>query len=308
VKRQSTLILWLSVIAAAAVMALTARADDLAKVGRDILAKNQGAVVAVKLAIKQSISMGGRENKSESKTETTGTMIDPSGLTVVSLATTDPGSTVKDVYARAITARGGDLSQFKFDSELNDVKIVLADGTEIPAEVVLRDKDLDLAFLRPSDKQPKPLACLDLTKDAKAQVLDEVIVLNRLSQAANRAPAISIGRIEGIIDKPRTFYLLGQSMWAYSLGAPVFSTDGKLIGIVLMRSSKTQADQDSGFIFSNLNQWGMMPVILPASDMVDGAKQALEAKAPTAEEKPAPENKPRADEKAGPAAAPAKSP
>jgi hypothetical protein len=143
----------------------------------------------VKLAIKQSVSMGGRENKSESKTETTGTVIDPSGLTVVSLATTDPSSTVKDAYARAIAARGGDMSQFKFDSELNDVKIVLADGTEIPADVVLRDKDLDLAYLRPSDKQAKPLACLDLTKDAKAQVLDEVIVINRLNQAANRAPA-----------------------------------------------------------------------------------------------------------------------
>ena len=295
-------------IATAVVMAATAWADDLAGIGREILAKHQDAVVAVKLAIKQSVSMGGRENKSESKTATTGTVIDPSGLTVVSLAATDPSSTIKDAYARAIAARGGDMSQFKFDSELNDVKIVLADGTEIPAEVVLRDKDLDLAYLRPSEKPAKPLACLDLTKDAKPQVLDEVIVLNRLNQAANRASAISIGRIEGIIDKPRTFYLLGQSMWAYSLGAPVFSADGNLIGIVLLRSSKTQTDQDSGFIFSNLNQWGMMPVILPASDIVDGAKQAMEAKVPTTEEKSTSENKPRASEKAGPAAPPAKSP
>jgi hypothetical protein len=295
-------------IATAVVMAATAWADDLAGIGREILAKHQDAVVAVKLAIKQSVSMGGRENKSESKTATTGTVIDPSGLTVVSLAATDPSSTIKDAYARAIAARGGDMSQFKFDSELNDVKIVLADGTEIPAEVVLRDKDLDLAYLRPSEKPAKPLACLDLTKDAKPQVLDEVIVLNRLNQAANRASAISIGRIEGILDKPRTFYLLGQSMWAYSLGAPVFSTDGKLVGIVLLRSSKTQTDQDSGFIFSNLNQWGMMPVILPASDMIDGAKQAMEAKASTTEEKPPSENRPRASETAAPAAAPAKTP
>ena len=97
------------------------------------------------------------------------------------------------------------------------------------------------------------------------------------------------GSKEVIIEKPRTFYLLGQSLWGYSLGAPVFTTDGKLIGIVLLRSAKTQTDQDSGFIFSNLNQAGMMPVILPASDIVDGAKQAREAKAPAAEEKPATE-------------------
>lgn len=307
-KNHSPLVVTLAIATAATMMTAAAWADDLARTGREILAKHQEAVVAVKLAIKQSVSMGGRENKSESKTTTTGTVIDPSGLTVVSLAATDPSSTIKDAYARAITARGGDLSQFKFDSELNDVKIVLADGTEIPADVVLRDKDLDLAYLRPAEKQAKPLACLDLTKDAKAQVLDEVIVINRLNQAANRAPAISIGRIEGVLDKPRTFYLLGQSMWAYSLGAPVFSTDGKLVGIVLLRSAKTQTDQDSGFIFSNLNQWGMMPVILPASDIVDGAKQALEAKTPAAEEKPTTEDKPRASEKASPATPPAKSP
>ncbi|HTS16530.1 MAG TPA: serine protease, partial [Verrucomicrobiae bacterium] len=274
------------------------------KAGRDVLGKNQAAVVTVKLAIKQSMSMGGRESKSESKTETTGTVIDPSGLTVVSLATTDPSSTVKEAYARAIAARGGDMSQFKFDSELNDVKIVTADGTEIPAEVVLRDKDLDLAYLRPSDKPAKPLAFIDLSKDAKAEILDEVIVINRLSQAADRTPAVSIGRIEGIIEKPRTFYLLGQSMWGYSLGSPVFSMDGRLIGIVLLRSSKTQVDQDSGFIFSNLNQYGMMPVILPASDIVDGAKQALEARSPSADEKPAPAGKPAADGKTSPSKTP----
>ncbi len=300
-RKHSASILLVALVAAGAMVSFRAQADDLAKSGREILAKSQGAVVTVKLAIKQSVSMGGRENKSETKTETTGTVIDPSGLTVVSLATTDPSSTVKEAYARAIAARGGDMSQFKFDSELNDVKIVLADGTEIPAEVVLRDKDLDLAYLRPSDKPAKPLAFIDLGKDAKAQILDEVIVINRLSQAADRTPAVSIGRIEGIIEKPRTFYLLGQSMWGYSLGAPVFSTDGKLIGIVLLRSAKTQTDQDSGFIFSNLNQWGMMPVILPAGDIVDGAKQAREAKAAATEEKPS------AGEAVKPAPAPAKS-
>jgi trypsin-like peptidase len=284
-------ITWMLSVTLALIVA-TARADDAAKAGRDILAKSQSAVVAVKLSIKQSVSMSGRDSKSETKTETTGTVIDPSGLTVVSLATTDPSTAMKDAYARAMAARGGDMSQFKFESELTDVKIVLADGTEIAADVVLRDKDLDLAYLRPSDKPAKPLPSIDLTKDTKAQILDEVIVVNRLNQSANRALAISVGRIEAIIDKPRTFYLLGQSMWAYSLGAPVFSLDGKLVGILFLRSTKSQSDQMSGFMFNNLDQWGMMPVILPASDIVDGAKQALEAKAPAPEEKPTTPEKP----------------
>jgi len=290
-KRHTTLVLSIALAVVGGMTTSSARADDAAKSGREILVKCQQAVVTVKLAIKQSISMGGRDQKSESKTETTGTVIDPSGLTVVSLATTDPSSAMKDTYARAMAARGADMSQFKFESELTDVKIVLTDGTEIPAEVVLRDKDLDLAFLRPSDKPAKPLPFVDLAQDAKAQILDEVIVVNRLSQVANRVPAISVGRIEAIVDRPRTFYVLGQSMWGYALGSPVFSLNGKLVGVLFLRSSKTQTDQASGFMFSNLNVFGMMPIILPASDIVDGAKQALQAKSPAAEEKPATEEK-----------------
>ncbi len=290
-KRQITLILSLTLAGFGGWTVFPAQAEDAAKSGREILAKCQQAVVTVKLAIKQSMSMGGHDSKSESKTETTGTVIDPSGLTVVSLATTDPGSAVKDSYTRAMAARGADMSQFKLESELSDVKIVLADGTEIPAEVVLRDKDLDLAYLRPSDKPAKPLPFVDLAQDAKVQILDEVIVVNRLSQVANRVPAVSIGRIEAIVDKPRTFYVLGQSMWGYALGSPVFSLNGKLVGILFLRSAKTQTEQSSGFMFSNLSVFGMMPIILPASDIVDGAKQALEAKSPAPEEKPAAEEK-----------------
>lgn len=270
---------------------LTARADDAAKAGREILAKCQSAVVTVKLALKQSVSMGGHDSKSESKAETTGTVIDPSGLTIVSLSVTDPSSALKDTYTRMITARGGDVSQFKFESELTDLKIVLADGTEIPAEVVLRDKDLDLAYLRPSDKPAKALPFVDLSRDAKAQLLDEVIVVNRLNQVANRVPAVSVGRIEAVVEKPRTFYVLGQAMWGYALGSPVFALDGKLVGILFLRTAKAPVEQASGFVFNNLNVFGMMPIILPASDIVDGAKQALEAKSPAAEEKPATEEK-----------------
>ncbi|HUJ11036.1 MAG TPA: serine protease [Verrucomicrobiae bacterium] len=292
-KVSGVLILFVALV----VTAFPSQASDVANSGREILAKCQDAVVTVRLALKQSISMGGRESKSDSKVETTGTVIDPSGLTVVSLSTTDPGSAVKETYARAIAARGGDPSQLKFDSEISDLKIVLADGTEIPADVVLRDKDLDLAFLRPSDKPTKPLPFVDLSSDAKPKVLDEVVVVNRLNKTANRVPAVSIGRIEAIVDKPRTFYVLGEATWGYSLGAPVFSLDGKLIGILFLRSAEAQVDQTSGFMFSGLSQWGMMPIVLPASDIVDGAKQALAAKIPSNEEK-AKSEKPAPTEKA----------
>ena len=44
------------------------------------------------------------------------------------------------------------------------MKILLDDGTEVPAEIVLRDKDLDLAFIRPKAKPASPMTSVDLTK------------------------------------------------------------------------------------------------------------------------------------------------
>src|SRR5260221_5976843 len=94
--RHFALILSMALTMFGGLTAFPARADDAAKSGREILAKYQQAVVTVKLAIKQSVSMGRRDSKSDSQTETTGTVIDPSGLTFVSLATTYPSNPMKD--------------------------------------------------------------------------------------------------------------------------------------------------------------------------------------------------------------------
>ena len=110
-------------------------------------AKNQDALVTVKLVVNYNISFGGQEQQKESKTEAMGTVIDPSGLTVISLTTIDPSALMK------AQMRGGQRDM-KIDSEVKDAKIVLADNTEIPAQVVLRDKDLDVAYLRRPTSRP----------------------------------------------------------------------------------------------------------------------------------------------------------
>lgn len=184
--------------------ASTIQADEGAVAGRDILSKYQNAVLTVKLVIKQGMSFGGRDaNKSESKSEATGTVIDPSGLTVISLTATDPSGLLGDLMGGS----DDEDMKLKIESEVTDVKLILPDATEVPAKIVLRDKDLDLAFIRPVDKPTKPLTYIDLANDSKPKILDELIVLNRLGKVANRAPAVSLDRVESMIEKPRTFYV-----------------------------------------------------------------------------------------------------
>src|SRR5215211_6916296 len=67
------------------------RAQDLTAQGREIFKKHQTCVITVELVIKSKFGFGGGGGDArESRQEVTGTVIDPSGLTAVSLSSTDP--------------------------------------------------------------------------------------------------------------------------------------------------------------------------------------------------------------------------
>jgi S1-C subfamily serine protease len=155
-------------------------ADDNTAVGREITAKYGPAVVKVQIVMKMSMSFMGSGESQEQKIEVTGTTVDPSGLTIVSMSSTNPADMVQDMY-------GGDMEDMHFKTDVTDVKIRLADGKEIPAKIVLRDKDLDLAFLRPVNKPAVPLPYLDIKDSCKLDVLDQTITITRLGKIANRA-------------------------------------------------------------------------------------------------------------------------
>ena len=241
--------------------AVPCRASELAEKGREIFNQNQHAVVTVQVVLK--LSSGGRSR--ENRQEITGTVVDPSGLTVLALSAADPN----EMYQRMVADQG---SQDQLETEVTDLKILLADGTEVPAEIVLRDKDLDLAFIRPKSKPASPMAAVDLSKSTPVQLLDEVITLNRLNSAAGRAYAASVERISAVIQKPRTFYIPDSSMTATTLGSPAFALDGKVVGLFVMRAVSSKSG-------GNLTiRDNMTSIILPAEDVLKGAKQAPEAK------------------------------
>jgi hypothetical protein len=239
--------------------------SELAEKGRDIFNKNQHAVVTVEIVLKMTYSSSGQPSApQETKQEATGTVVDPSGLTVLALSACDPS----DMYQRVMSQQ----SRYKVDSEVSDVKILLDDGSELPAEIVLRDKDLDLAFIRPKTKPATPMAAVDLNRSAPAQVLDEVMTLNRLNKAASRAYAASIEHIAAVVQKPRMFYIPDSTATATTLGSPAFLLDGKVLGVFVMRA----VSSGSGGAY-NYRQ-NVTSIILPAQEILKAAKQAPEPK------------------------------
>jgi hypothetical protein len=248
-------------------LALPCTADELADKGREIFKQHQRTVVTVQVVQKTTISMPGQGSPSrESKQDITGTVVDGSGLTVLALSACDPSN----LYESMMAGMGDEDMQFKMETELTDVKILLDDGTELPSEVVLRDKDLDLAFIRPKTKPASPMAAVDLGKASQAEVLDQIIALNRLGNAAGRAYAASVERITAVVQRPRTFYIPDSTMTATSLGSPAFTLDGNILGVFVMRSVSSKG----GMGMFNLRPDGLTSIILPAADVLKAAKQA----------------------------------
>ena len=82
-----------------------ARAQDTRAAARDVVKKWQAAIVNVRVVLKTRMSMGGREMQSnDDSVDAVGTVIDPSGLTVMSLGSLNPGAMMSKIDRRQ---RGG---------------------------------------------------------------------------------------------------------------------------------------------------------------------------------------------------------
>ena len=209
--------------------------------------------------------MYGQEHNDESKNEAIGMVIDPSGLTVSSLTATNIMGFVSDAMDSAVGEVGGE--KIKSSTEVTSVKLLLPDGKEVPAQIVLRDKDLDLVFIRPLNKPAQPYQAMDLTQAGDAQMLDNVVVMTRLGTVANRAIALLRNNVTAVVEKPRKYYVIESS--AMQNVGPAFTQDGKVIGLIVVRKSPVLDIRKISFS-------EVLAIILPAATIAEVAKQAPE--------------------------------
>ncbi len=255
----SAMVMWAAVMprpgyAAEKGVAATVKAleeDEKQKV-LSVMKDNQDAVVMVEIVVNITATYQGQQRSPrEKKLRINGTTIDESGLTVISNSRSDPMA--------LLSSRMKKLPGFSVDVEVLESKLILNDGTELPAKVALKDADLDLAFVVPAETQ-KGLAHVTLDPDTDPSLLDLVCSISRMDLSANRTPLIHLGRVAGIIEKPRTYYV-GPGV---SPGLPAFDEDGRCFGLFLRRKGP---DGPSG-----------SPVILPASDVLEIARQLMKKK------------------------------
>jgi|CZKI01.1.fsa_nt_gi hypothetical protein len=278
-----------AIVAAHALLFLPALAvgrtesEILAQKGRDVEAHSAGAVVSVELVAVLRGTMGGKAMPPhEQKIMVDGTVLAESGLTVTALSVVDP----KMMQESMASVRGAKV-EFA-ETEFKDVTLRLSNNTEVPAAIVLRDPDLNLVFVAPIPGKVTPapkFSHVDLSNEAKAVVLGDYFVVTRAAKEFQRMPLVFPVTIVGIVERPRTKYLISSQV----AGAPAFDPDGKILGIGTV-------DFSSGHASGIIN--------LPSRDVAELAKQAAAVKP---EEKLAEDaqGKDKAPAAAQPAAAPA---
>jgi hypothetical protein len=180
-------------------------------------------------------------------------------LVVAALSQVDPA---RRFSGRELRRPSGNI-KLEAVATLKEFKVIMPDGTEIPSEIIMKDSDLDLAFVRikTASKEAKGIVfhAIDLKDNAPGKVLDDVVTLSRMEEVLNRAPAVTRGQITTVTKKPREFLRVSGG----APGCPTFLVDGKVLGITVNRSVKNRNPAE---------------VIIPAADVLEIGDQAKSAK------------------------------
>ena len=252
---------------------------DTGNVAIALAQKHQKAVVTVKVILKLRI----QQQESEKKVETIGTVIDPSGLTVVSSRAIDPMSTFRSLMKGfgAMAAAAG----VSADSDITSTALIFDDGAEMEADVVLKDADLDLAFVRPRNAARMFEAIVLTPPKTPPQLLDEILYIGRLGGSENRVLTLSKGSICAIVKAPRAYYICDNRLTTANVGCPVFANDGSTLGILVTKLSPSAAG-GSGAVMGMLGGGGggemalPMVILRPVADVLEIAAQAKNVKLP----------------------------
>ncbi len=237
--------------------------------GREILRAHQDSILAFSSAISVSASAGGRSMPAREQTVLgVGTVLTEDGLMVTALSALNPSSMLAGQKISTPTGR----VELNVSAQIKELKIIMPDGLEIPANLVMKDTDLDLAFFRPKagneDAKDAKFHPINLAESGKAEVLDEVLIMSRLGKTFGYQPSSGVTEVTSRIDKPRLCYRVAGA----GLGTPVYTVEGKLLGLGANR--KPQTDDPSG---DARGQGGDTLVVLPAEDVAKIAEQAKKA-------------------------------
>lgn len=238
-------------------------ADEIAESGRKVFQQYASSVITVRANLLITASDG----EEETVGQCTAVLVKPSGIAILALSALDPSILIDQELRNTINIR------------IASLKMILKDEKEIPAEVLLQDKERDIMVIQSKESIAEDLATVSLEKEdiAVPQLLDPLLLIMQHGKVARRTHSATILRVESVIDKPFLFYTLSQSRSFDILSSPLFSMDGKFVGIGTLRVVQEWKDE----VESN-----SLIIILPAEQIAPLVKEAVNLKLGGATNKP----------------------
>lgn len=241
---------------AASLLPLAAASGPLKDQALALAKTHQDSTLFISAVVSIEVTAGSNPTqKEERKIEVLGTVLSAEGLLVTPLSTLDLAS---NMDGRTVNTPNGPLT-LQAKADIKEVKMIMPDGSEVAAKVVLKDADLDLAFIKP-EKSGAAFVAVDAKNSAPMSLLEDVIILGRMGKDLNRETMVMTGEIISIIKKPRLF----GKMTTNATGMPVFNAEGKFLGIGINRLSSKNTTE--------MNLTGNT-VLLPAADLLESASQ-----------------------------------
>lgn len=202
---------------------------------RKLLEQYKGALVVVtaKGMLKAKTSGEPLPDRDQQR-RTLGVTIGDDGLVVVSNSAIDASVGLSGQQAQmneqVVTIQSA-------STEFSEVEISYGDTTLLHGKVVRQDVEADVAFIMPDAAEAtalnKKFEKIDLSQfAATAETADQVFGLSRSSAVYGYMPTLVIGRITGVFKGERTFFVTDAGT---AQGVPVFTIDGKPVGITVIR-------------------------------------------------------------------------
>lgn len=217
-----------------------------------MLAEKAGIIVTIKYLEKTEYGDG---DSDESMDETSGVLIDASGLVLCSNSALGGSYYGEDSYMR---------------SRATKLRVLHGDDTEgLEAAIIARDRELDLCWVKLKKPAPQPFPFLDLSRAASVVPGDKLLVVEKLGRYFDRAGYVIEGFVLGMLHKPREMYLTGLSG---NRGLPAFTESGDFVGIFAMQQpdrEDREADEESSY-----SAYGLF--VLPGETVAKATKRALE--------------------------------
>jgi S1-C subfamily serine protease len=228
----------------------------------------------------------------EQRREALGVVIDPSGLTVVPVSLIDPKPEMEATQQPVgMTDAEGKPFRVDWDVEILGATIILEDGAQAPADVVLEDEEMDLAFLKPREAG-RTFSAIELKpRGSLPQLAERVFVLGRLSRLANRTVAFAEGYIRGVVGGAHPFAVCSQDISIYPgyIGCVVYAANGAPLGLLVNKISKERDVDALMELFTGENKEELVLTVLrTVEDVLASAARAKEATKPVKPPKPRP--------------------